>query len=254
MSQHSILKQLQFFAHDTAEVQIPRLIPSVKCVRWKTETHLSHDNISGPNEVSHGMSLEIDFLGLWKINVNILASVCQHLGICIMYNFCPFMSERNTTACHTDFPILHAKCCIGVLMGFQIKSCLVQYSPSWKEELVAHPNPYPAEKSQVKHFFFPPLFFSSTVSLFWKPVQPCSNKSNGTEWCTPSQWVVEPAGQLSIQLLFSLPDLFMPVPDPTAHNGNKEALVASGLPELGASSFNPVLYFIAQETFASGVR
>lgn len=108
------------------------------------------------------------------------------------------------------------------------------------------------EKPHV-NTFFSPFIFSPTISLFWKPVQPRGNKSKGTERCTPSQWVVQPTGQLSILLLFSLPDLFMPVPDPTAHTGNKEALVASGLPDLGASSFNPVLYFIAQETFASEV-
>lgn len=34
-----------------------------------------------------------------------------------MYNFCPFMSEGNTTVCHTNFPILHAKSCFGVFNG-----------------------------------------------------------------------------------------------------------------------------------------
>lgn len=145
---------------------------------------VSQDNISGPNAVSHGMSLEIDFLGLWKINVNILANVCQHLGLCIMYNFCPFMSERNTTVCYTDFPILHAKCCIGVLMSFWRKSCLAQCVPSWKE-LVAHPHPYLMEKFHVKHFFSP-LYFHPAISLLWKAVQPCSNKSKDTERCIPS--------------------------------------------------------------------
>lgn len=46
----------------------------------------------------------------------------------------------------------------------------------------------------------------------------------------------------------------MTVPDPKAHIGNTETLVASGLPEVAASCFNLVLYFTAQETFASGVR
>lgn len=163
------------------------------------------------------------------------------------------MSERNTTVCHTAFPILCAQCCIGVLMGFQIKSCSAQCWPSCKEPVV-HPHISPMKKSHVKRFSPPPLFFSHYFFLFWQPVQPCSNKSKDIEGCTPSQWVVEPAGQLSIQLLLSLPGLSMPVPDPRAHTGDKEALVASRLPELAALSFNPVLYFIAQEILASGVR
>lgn len=125
---------------------------------------VSQDNISGPNAVSYGMSLQINFSGLWKINVNILAKVCKRLWLCIMYNFCPFMAERNTTVCHIDFSILHAKCYIGVSMGFRRKSCLAQCLLSWKE-LIAHPHPSPMGKSHVKHFFF---------SFF--PLPPCSGK------------------------------------------------------------------------------
>lgn len=51
-----------------------------------------------------------------------------------------------------------------------------------------------------------------------------------------------------------LPDLFIPVPDPVAHTGNKVALVALRLLELGASSFHPILHFIAEGTLASVVR
>lgn len=145
---------------------------------------VSQDNNSGPNAVSYGMSLWIDFLGLWKINVNILAKVCQHLWLCIMYNFSPFMSERNTTLCHTAFSILHAKCCIGVSMGFWRTSCLTQCLLSWKE-LIAHPHPSPMGKSYVKHFFF--LFLFSPVSLLWEGIQPCSKKSKSTERYTSSQ-------------------------------------------------------------------
>lgn len=55
-------------------------------------------------------------------------------------------------------------------------------------------------------------------------------------------------------IVIPLPDLFMPVPDAVAHIGDKEALVASRLLELGASSFHPILHFTAEGTVASVVR
>lgn len=82
-----------------------------------------------------------------------------------MYNFYQFMSERNTTVCHTAFPILCAQCCIGVLMGFQIKSCSAQCWPSCKEPVV-HPHISPMKKSHVKLFSPPPLFFSHYFFFF----------------------------------------------------------------------------------------
>lgn len=63
----------------------------------------SQDNISRPNAVSYGIPLQINFLGLWKMNVNILAQVCPHLWLCIMYHLCPLKAERNATACHMDW-------------------------------------------------------------------------------------------------------------------------------------------------------
>lgn len=64
---------------------------------------VSQDNISRPNAVSYGISLQINFLGLRKMNVNILAKVCPHLWLCIMYHLCPFKAERNATVCHMDW-------------------------------------------------------------------------------------------------------------------------------------------------------
>lgn len=129
-----------------------------------------------------------------------------------------------------------------------LKKILSSSMFAFLERINCTPTSFSNGKILCKALFF--FFF------FFFPLSPCSGKVSShvarktrvlRDTLRATKWWSQP-WQLSVQLLFPLPDLFMPVPDPVAHRGNNEALVVSRLLEVGASSFHPTLHFIAEET------